>query len=86
MLANSVSATGAAAPLPFAGGVSMAYGGGISNGGPGVPPAALSVTDAIVSAKRLSGGPGIVLQGGGIFTDSGISATRTVVAGNCFGC
>jgi hypothetical protein len=89
VVANAVSAAGTAAPLPF-GGNSIAYGGGISNGGSGVPPATLTVSDSVVNANRLSGSPGILLQGGGIFTDSGITATRTTVAGNkpddCDGC
>jgi hypothetical protein len=89
VVANSASGTGAAAPLPF-GGVSSAFGGGISNGGPGIPSATLTTTDSVVNANRLSGSPGFLLQGGGVFTDSGIVRTRTVFAGNkpddCFGC
>jgi hypothetical protein len=87
--ANSASAAGAAAPLPF-GGVSSALGGGISNGAPGIPSATLTLTDSVVNANRLSGSPGIPLQGGGIFTGNGIARTNTVIAGNkpddCFGC
>lgn len=89
VVANSVSATGAAAPLPF-GGASSALGGGISNGGPGNPSAALTLTDSVVNANRLSGSAGVLLNGGGVFTDSGLVQTRTVIAGNkpdnCFGC
>ena len=89
VVANSVSATGAAAPLPF-GGVSSALGGGISNGGPGNPSAALTLTDSVVNANRLSGSAGVQLNGGGVFTDSGLTRTRTVIAGNkpdnCSGC
>ncbi len=89
VVANSVSATGAAAPLPF-GGVSSALGGGISNGGPGNPSAALTLTDSVVNANRLSGSAGVLLNGGGVFTDSGVMRTRTVIAGNkpddCSGC
>ncbi len=89
VVANSVSATGAAAPLPF-GGVSSALGGGISNGGPGNPSAALTLTDSVVNANRLSGSAGVLLNGGGVFTDSGVTRTRTVIAGNkpddCSGC
>ena len=89
VVANSVSATGAAAPLPF-GGVSSALGGGISNGGPGNPSAALTLTDSVVNANRLSGSAGVLLNGGGVFTDSGVTRTRAVIAGNkpddCSGC
>jgi hypothetical protein len=89
VVANSVSATGAAAPIPF-GGVSSVLGGGISNGGPGNPSAALTLTDSVVNANRLSGSAGVLLNGGGVFTDSGLVQTRTVIAGNkpdnCFGC
>jgi hypothetical protein len=90
--ANSASGSGAAAPLPF-GGVSSVFGGGISNGGPGgtgIPPGALTVTDSVITANRLSGSAGFLMQGGGVFTTGGISRTHTVVAGNkpddCFGC
>jgi hypothetical protein len=87
--ANSVSTTGAVGPLPF-GGSSIAYGGGISNGGPGVPPAALTLTDSVVNGNRLSASPGYTVQGGGVFNGGSLSLTRTVVAGNkpddCFGC
>jgi hypothetical protein len=89
VVANSASASGAAAPLPF-GGVSSAFGGGISNGGPGIPAATLTVTDSVINANRLSGSPGVLLDGGGVFTDSGIVRTHTVIAGNkpddCSGC
>ncbi|HEU5362178.1 MAG TPA: hypothetical protein VFU56_02500 [Gaiellaceae bacterium] len=87
--ANSASATGAGGPLPF-GGVSTVYGGGISNGGPGVPPAALTLTSSVVTANRLTGSPGFVLAGGGVFTDSGLTSSGGVIAGNkpddCSGC
>jgi hypothetical protein len=89
VVANLASASGAGGPLPF-GGDSIVYGGGISNGGPGVPPASLTVTDSIVNANRLNGSTGFLVQGGGVFTDSGIARTNTVIAGNkpddCFGC
>jgi hypothetical protein len=89
VVANSASATGAAAPLPF-GGVSSAFGGGISNGGPGIPSATLTLTDSVVNANRLSGSVGVLLNGGGVFTDSGVVRTHTVIAGNkpdnCSGC
>jgi hypothetical protein len=89
VVANSVSATGAAAPFPF-GGVSSAFGGGISNGGPGNPSAALTLTNSVVNANRLSGSTGFLLNGGGVFTDSGLARTHTVIEGNkpddCSGC
>ena len=89
VVANSASATGAAAPLPF-GGVSSALGGGISNGGAGNPSATLTLTDSAVTANRLSGSDGVLLHGGGVFTDSGVVRTRTVIVGNkpdnCSGC
>jgi hypothetical protein len=48
------------------------------------------VTDSIVNANRLNGSTGFLVQGGGVFTDSGIARTNTVIAGNkpddCFGC
>ena len=89
VVANSASANGAAAPLPF-GGVSSVFGGGISNGGFGVPPATLTVTDSLVTANRLIGSPGILVHGGGVYTESSIVRTHTVIAGNkpddCSGC
>jgi hypothetical protein len=70
--------------------ISSVFGGGISNGGFGVPPATLTLTDSIVNANRLDGSPGLPLNGGGIYTESSIAPRRTVVAGNkpndCFGC
>ena len=87
--ANAASGNGAAAPLPF-GGVSSAFGGGISNGGPGIPAATLTLTDSVVNANRLSGSPGFLLQGGGVFNQGAVARTRAVIAGNkpddCFGC
>ena len=87
VVANAVSATGGVAPLPFPGG---ALGGGISNGGPDVPPANLTLTDSVVNANRLSASTGYVVQGGGVFNGGTITRTRTVIAGNkpddCFGC
>jgi hypothetical protein len=87
VVANSVSATGPVAPLPFPGG---ALGGGISNGGPGVPPANLTLTDSIVVGNRLSASTGYVVQGGGVFNAGTITRTRALIAGNkpddCFGC
>jgi len=89
VVSNAVSGNGAASPLPF-GGVSSAFGGGISNGGPGIPPATLTLTDSVVNANRLSGSPGFLLQGGGVFNEGAFNRTRAVIAGNkpddCFGC
>lgn len=89
VVANSVSGSGAAAPFPF-GGVSTAFGGGISNGGPGIPSATLTLTNSVVNANRLSGSPGLVVQGGGVFNQGAVDRTQTVIAGNkpddCFGC
>jgi hypothetical protein len=87
VVANAVSATGAIAALPFPG---VALGGGISNGGPGVPPANLTLTDSVVNGNSLSASTGYVVQGGGVFNVGAITRTRTVIAGNkpddCFGC
>jgi len=89
LVANSASANGAAAPLPF-GGVSSVFGGGISNGGFGVSPATLTVTESLITANRLFGSPGILVHGGGVYTESSIVRTHTVIAGNkpddCSGC
>ena len=89
VVANSAVGNGAAAPLPF-GGVSSVLGGGISNGAPGIPTSTLSLTDSVVNANRLSGSPGFLLQGGGVFSPNGIVGSGNVIAGNkpddCFGC
>jgi hypothetical protein len=65
---------------------------------PGEPDPALTLTDSVVSANRLTAtGPGYTPQGGGIFTadifggpDFPVTLIRTAVAGNtpddCFGC
>jgi hypothetical protein len=48
------------------------------------------LTDSVVNANRLSGSAGFLLNGGGVFTDSGIVRTHAVIAGNkpddCYGC
>ena len=89
VVANSVSATSAPGPMPF-GGVASAFGGGIANGAPGIPAAALTLTDSVVNANRLSGSAGLPLRGGGVYTTNGLARTCTVIAGNkpddCFGC
>jgi hypothetical protein len=87
--ANSASANGAPGPLPFDG-VSSAFGGGIANGGPGIPSATLTMTDSVITANRLGSSTGLPLSGGGIFNGGALARTHTVVAGNkpdnCFGC
>lgn len=89
VVSNSASANGAPGPMPF-GGVASALGGGISNGGPGIPQATLTLTDSVVSANRLSGSPGLPLQGGGVYSPNGIAGAHAVIHGNkpddCFGC
>jgi hypothetical protein len=89
VIANSVTGNGAGGPLPW-GPPSMVYGGGISNGGVGAPPGAVSLTDSVVTANRLAASAGIGVSGGGVLTDNGLSRTRTVIAGNkpddCAGC
>ena len=89
VIGNSVEASGAAAPLPL-GGVSSVFGGGISNNSFGGPPATLTLVDSVINANRLSASPGFLIGGGGVFTESPIVRTRTVIRGNtpddCFGC
>jgi hypothetical protein len=89
VIGNSVEASGAAAPLPF-GGVSSVFGGGVSNNTFGGPPTTLTLVDSVINANRLSASPGFLIGGGGVFTESSIVRTRTVIAGNkpddCFGC
>jgi hypothetical protein len=50
----------------------------------------LTVTDSIVTANRLSAGPAITPEGGGLYTAFPVTLTRTVIAGNkpdqCSGC
>jgi hypothetical protein len=69
----------------------IVHGGGISNETfPGDSPPILTLTDSVIAANRLSASPGVTPQGGGLFTDSPVTMTRTVIAGNqpdqCFGC
>jgi hypothetical protein len=68
----------------------VAQGGGINNVSVGGPPPQLTVANGVVTANRLTGSPGITLQGGGIFTAFPVTLTGTVIAGNqpdqCFGC
>jgi hypothetical protein len=65
-------------------------GGGITNKALFGPPAILALTDSVVVGNTLKGSPGISLKGGGVFTDSPIGTSGTVIAGNkpdqCFGC
>jgi hypothetical protein len=48
------------------------------------------LVDSVINANRLSASPGFLIGGGGVFTESSIVRTRTVIAGNkpddCFGC
>jgi hypothetical protein len=72
----------------------IAQGGGIfavdqsASGGP--PGGLLALTDSQVTGNRLSAGPGVTLQGGGIFATEPVSLTHSLVAGNspdqCNGC
>jgi hypothetical protein len=69
----------------------IAHGGGISNETfPGDSPPLLTLTDSVVTANKLGASRGVTPQGGGLFTTSPATLTRTVVAGNkpdqCFGC
>jgi hypothetical protein len=77
---NTATANGASGSL---------QGGGITNFTLGGPPPQLTLTDSAVVGNRLSGSPGVTLQGGGLFTAFPITRTRTVIAGNtpdqCFG-
>ena len=82
VVGNSAVATGP-------GGV--VHGGGISNETyPGDSPPTLTLTDSVITANKLSASPGVTPLGGGLFTDSPVAMTRTVIAGNqpdqCFGC
>jgi hypothetical protein len=81
---NSAAATGA---------VGFAGGGGIVNvvpPGANTPPPVLSLAASAVTANRVSASGGITPVGGGIFTDTAVTLTRTVIAGNkpdqCSGC
>jgi hypothetical protein len=79
--------TGNTATAKGAGG--NAQGGGINNINLFGPPQ-LTLIDSAILANRLSASPGIALHGGGLFTDSPVTLTRTLIAGNqpdqCFGC
>ena len=50
----------------------------------------MTLTNSVVNANRLSGSPGFLLQGGGVFSPGGIVGSHSVIAGNkpddCFGC
>lgn len=78
-----------------AGGSSVAQGGGVWNGVVNFPDfpgdVSLRLIGSNVTGNTLAGsGPGVGLEGAGIFTDSPITLNATVVAGNepdqCFGC
>ena len=49
-----------------------------------------TLVDSAVTGNRLSAGPGITPQGGGLYTTFPLTITRTVIAGNqpdrCSGC
>ena len=82
VVGNSAVATGPGGVL---------HGGGISNETyPGDSPPILTLTDSVITTNRLSASPGVTPQGGGLFTDSPVAMTRTVIAGNqpdqCYGC
>lgn len=61
----------------------IAQGGGIWNGvllsG---PPVELSLTDSLVTANALFGGPGIERAGGGLWTSEAVTRARTPIVGN----
>jgi hypothetical protein len=68
-------------------------GGGIWNGRPfpEVPAPSLTLENTIVSRNSLSASPGLVVQGGGVFTPGfALSLTRSLIVRNapdqCFGC
>jgi hypothetical protein len=69
----------------------LARGGGIWNDAfPGGPPVSLSVTNSRVTQNALVGGPGAVLQGGGLFTGFPVTLVNTTIdhnsPDNCSGC
>jgi hypothetical protein len=80
VIGNAVTAVGASG---------TARGAGINNFSLGSPPQ-LTIADSVVTANRLSSSPGVLEQGGGLYTDFPVTLTRTVIAGNkpdqCFGC
>jgi hypothetical protein len=67
-----------------------AHGGGLFNGAFFGGPGKLSLIDSAIVDNTLSGGPGITIQGGGLFTSSPVTLKNTVIANNvpdqCFGC
>jgi hypothetical protein len=85
-----VAANGASAVGP----AGVAQGGGVWNGFvplPGFPEVArLTLIGTRVTGNKLTASAGIGLEGGGIFTDSPITRSGTLIAGNqpdqCFGC
>ena len=80
---NSVEATGLAGSA-LGGGI---FDAAIENGPPGGP---LSLTGSRVERNVAGGGPGIDVQGGGIFTDNVVTLKDSVIAKNapdqCVGC
>jgi len=81
LVGNSVAATGAQG---------SAQGGGIWNGTFGGPPTTLTASDNVIILNALSAGPGLALQGGGLYTDFAVTLARTLLVGNkpdqCVGC
>ena len=67
-----------------------AQGGGINNFTLGGPAPELTLIESVVTANKLSAGPGIVPQGGGLYTAFPVTLSRTVISGNrpdqCYGC
>jgi hypothetical protein len=80
---NSVEATGLGGSA-LGGGI---FDAAIENGPPGGP---LSLTRVSVTRNVVSGGPGLTVQGGGIFTDNVVTLKDSVIAKNapdqCVGC
>jgi len=90
VLANSVTAHGAAGQHPF-GAPSLAIGGGIWNRDFDLQnPPSLTLVDSVVSANSAEGSAGFVVGGGGLWTATPVTRSRTVIAGNrpdqCHGC
>jgi fibronectin-binding autotransporter adhesin len=67
-----------------------AQGGGIWNVDCGGGPPVLTLINSAVTHNKLTANSGVTVQGGGIFTDSPVSLTNSVIARNspdqCFGC
>jgi hypothetical protein len=89
VLRNRVRASGAGGLLPF-GEPSSVLGGGIWNGSFGGPSPELELTKSVVAGNRLVGPANFVIRGGGLWTITPVTLTKTTIAGNrpdqCFGC